>query len=102
MRMGTLKARVLTPLTVALFILLGAFIYNVYQTQQQQISDDVERRTSSVLKLFQKRLESETEKLSAIIDLLSRNEQIKSAWLARDRSTLLKLSSPVPRPLRTG
>jgi PAS domain S-box-containing protein len=95
MKMGTLKARVLTPLTVALFILFGAFIYNVFQTQQRQISDDVEQHTGSVLKLFQKRLDSETEKLSAVIDLLSRNEQIKSAWLARDRTTLLKLSSPI-------
>jgi PAS domain S-box-containing protein len=93
--MGTLKARVLTPLTVALCILLGAFIYNVYQTQQQQISEDVAQRLDSVLKLFEKRLSSETEKLSAIIDLLSGNEQIKSAWLARDRTTLLKISSPL-------
>ncbi|UCE78450.1 MAG: PAS domain-containing protein [Nitrospiraceae bacterium] len=93
--MGTLKARVLTPLTVALCILLGAFIYNVYQTQQQYILDDVLQRLESVQKLFEKQLTSETEKLSAIIDLLSGNEHIQSAWLARDRTALLKISSPL-------
>lgn len=98
--MGSLKTRILIPLTLALIVLLSTFIINTYTQHYKEISSNMERHLDAVDELFDKRLESDKELMTASIEMLSINTGIQKAWLARDRETLLKLTSPILEKLK--
>ena len=91
----SLTKRILVPVTITFGLLLGAFIYNVYQTQTDEISFDVERHLLSTEKLYDKQLETEVKLLSSIAEIVSGNHLLQNAWLAKDRQALLDLSQPI-------
>ena len=90
-----LKAKILFPLSLVFGLLLGAFAYNEYINLQSEFSYDVERHLEGVQKLFEKQIESETELLSTILELVAKDERLQQAWSAKDRNPLLKLSAPL-------
>lgn len=91
----SLKKRILAPLTLAIAVLLGGFIYNVYRSSFNEVTYDVERELESVDKLFAKQVEAESELISSIIELIKQDHHIRDAWLERDRARLLELCAPV-------
>ncbi len=90
---------ILVPLTLAIILLLGAFIYNVYRVQYKEISFNVEKHLEAVQELFDKEIGADTQFLSATIEMLSRNENIKTAWLKKDRAELLQHTQPLLKDL---
>ena len=96
----SLKRRILIPLTLALVFLLSVFVYRVYLISQEKISEDALKKFESVNKLFEKKLESDAELISAVIETLAGNKEIQAAWSARDRPGLIGLTSPVYAKLR--
>jgi len=90
-----LKAKILFPLSLVFGLLLSAFAYNDYNNLQDDFSHDVERHLDGVQKLFDKQIESETELLSSILELVAKDEKLQNAWTAKDRSSLLQLSAPL-------
>ena len=90
-----LKAKILLPLSLVLGLLFIAFTYNDYINLQSEFSRDVERHLDGVQKLFEKQIESETELLSTILELVAKDERLQKAWEIQDRKSLLKLSAPL-------
>jgi PAS domain S-box-containing protein len=95
MKQVSLTKRILVPVTLTFGVLLGAFIYNVYQAQTNDIRVEIERDLLSTEKLYEKQLDAETELLSAIAEILSGDPLLQEAWLAKDRQALLDLSLPI-------
>ena len=96
-----LKTKILFPLSLVFGLLLSAFAYNNYNNLQDEFSHDVERHLEGVQQLFDKQIESETELLSSILELVAKDEKLQKAWTAKDRSSLLKLSTPLLREMGT-
>jgi signal transduction histidine kinase len=97
----SLKKRILLPLTLALCVLVGVFIFNVYWTYQSKIADDVHRHLISVNELFKKRLNSEIKLMDAAINMLSRSQEMQYAWMTGNRDILQAVASPFMMRLRT-
>ena len=57
MKKVSLKKSILTPLSLALGILLVAFIFNVYRSSLNEVTVEVKRELDSVDKLFSKQIE---------------------------------------------
>ena len=96
-----LKTKILLPLSLVLGLLLSAFAYNGYINLQSEFSHDVERHLEGVQKLFEKQIESETELLSSILELVAKDERLQKAWTTKDRNSLLKLSAPLLKEMGT-
>jgi hypothetical protein len=90
-----LKTKILFPLSLVFGLLLSAFAYNDYSNLQDDFSHDVERHLDGVQKLFDKQIESETELLITILELVAKNKDLQKAWIIKDRGSLLKLSTPL-------
>ena len=90
-----LKTKILFPLSLVFGLLLSAFAYNEYINLQNEFSHDVERHLDGVQELFEKQIESETELLSTILELVAKDEGLQKAWETKDRNFLLQLSAPL-------
>lgn len=95
MKKVSLKKSLLTPLTLALVILLSGFLFNVYRSNFKEVTYDVEQELDSVDKLFAKLLDAESELISSAIDLIKEDHHIREAWEAKDRQKLLDLCTPL-------
>lgn len=94
-----LKKRILIPLAIAFIVLLGVYVLNVYQTQNEEISKNVSKTLEQVDVSFDKLCESDVELMKATIMMMSLSTKIQSAWLGRDRTTLMELTSPILKTL---
>jgi hypothetical protein len=90
-----LKTKILFPLSLVFGLLFSAFAYNNYNNLQDEFSHDVARHLEGIQQLFDKQVESETELLSSILELVAKDERLQKAWTAKDRNSLLKLSAPL-------
>jgi hypothetical protein len=90
-----LKTKILFPLSLVFGLLLSAFAYIEYINLQNEFSHDVERHLDGVQELFEKQIESETELLSTILELVAKDEGHQKAWETKDRNFLLQLSAPL-------
>lgn len=90
-----LKTKILFPLSLVFGLLLIAFAYNEYINLQNEFSHDVERHLDGVQELFEKQIESETELLSTILELVAKDEGLQKAWETKNRNFLLQLSAPL-------
>jgi len=95
-----LKRKILVPLLISLVLILGAFIWSVYVSNKNEIARDLENHLESVQELYEKQLSSDAELMGGVIDMLSRNKKIQTAWMAKDRTALLELTSPLLSDLR--
>lgn len=89
------RVRALAPLYLALIALMGAFVYNVYRTQYEGISNNVSRQIDAARQLFERKLSSDAELMSATIEMLLENPDIRRAWQSSDRDSLLALTKPL-------
>lgn len=90
-----LKTKILFPLSLVFGLLLSAFAYIEYINLQNEFSHDVERHLDGVQELFEKQIESETELLSTILEMVAKDEGLQKAWETKDRNFLLQLSAPL-------
>lgn len=96
MKTDSLKKSVLIPVSFALVVLFGVFIFNVRQTHHREIADAVQTKLEFLAKLLEKQLRSDTELLTTTIELaIAGNPEIQAAWMARDQARLLKLTTPL-------
>jgi PAS domain S-box-containing protein len=89
MNANHLRLHVLVPLMLAMTILLGSFIIVFYQFQKRYINEDVTSRFKSAQNLFFVQLDSEAAKMSALLDVIRRDEKIKAALKRKDKPALL-------------
>jgi hypothetical protein len=92
------KTRVLIPIVLAL-AMLCAFIFIIQLGMEKEIHDDVATHLVSVSNLFEKQIKTETELMSAEVQVIAEKKIIQDAWLAKDREALLKRVSPILKKL---
>ena len=90
MKTYTLRTCILIPLTLAIAVLLCAFVLSAYWSQQKNIFNDVESTLASVHELFTQELDSDAEMMGAVLHAIAHDEQLKAAFLDRNRDALLK------------
>lgn len=90
----SLRKYFLIPILLALLIFLGVFVASIYYNKRHEIEMDVERHIKNAQLFFKKQLHSEAELLGALIERMSEQQSMQAAWLAKDRETLLRVSSP--------
>ena len=90
-----LKTKIIFPLSLVFGLLLSAFAYIEYINLQNEFSHDVERHLDGIQELFEKQIESETELLSTILEMVAKDEGLQKAWETKDRNFLLQVSAPL-------
>jgi PAS domain S-box-containing protein len=92
MKPYSLKARILVPISLALALLLAAFVVSFHRFQQNHLNDMVLSKLESVQELFAAQLESDAGMMGAALDAILVDEQLKAALKAKDRIVLLDKS----------
>lgn len=95
-----IRNRILVPLGAALLLLLGTFVLGVYQIQQTEVATDAQNKIESVEDLFHAGLNGDTLRMRGLIEMLMRDESVKAALEAEDRSALLKKTKALFEKLR--
>ena len=95
MKIISLRIKIIVPFIIALALLLSSFVYRTSSDQFKEFSNEVETHLDYVVGLFEKQVTSESQLLSAIIDMLSKTPELQNAWRAKDRKALLSLSQPI-------
>ena len=94
------KLPILVPLALAILVLLFASIISIYSLQKRNINDGVQRRISGVHKMFQARMEQDSQLLNGLLDYLKRDETLQNAslidpgWAARLKPARAHLVTP--------
>ncbi len=89
MRPYSLKTRILIPLSLAMAVLLAVFGVSFYRFQQKQMNDKVVSKLEAVQELFVAQLENDADMMGAALHILLRDEQLKAALKAKDKTALL-------------
>lgn len=95
-----IKLRILVPLASALGILLAVSIFTAHILHTRRINNETQKHFFEVKKLFKMELYDNAVLLDGLIDLLQKDKDLRDAWLAKDRKTLLKYTTPVFNKLR--
>lgn len=95
----SLKARILLPLVLVLAILLGAFIFSLYQYEETDANHRFMGSLQSAKTYYQHALVRRGEKLGAVLEAILRDEKLQAALRARDRKALLDRAAPLFKQL---
>lgn len=100
MKNFSLRKRLLIPMTLCFAVLFGSLIFLAYRIQQKDILEDVNKKFDSVQSSYLSRIDNEAEQLSAALETLLYNNQIKTAFIHQDRDELIEISAPVFESLK--
>ena len=95
------KFRILFPMVLAMILLLIAFVFTVYNIQNKNASSIITKELDSTHQLYDTQLKSDTNMLTAILEVISLNENVMSALAAKDRKLLLEYGEPRFKQLRS-
>ncbi|MHC4583445.1 MAG: cache domain-containing protein [Planctomycetota bacterium] len=90
-----IKWRILIPLASALGILLAVSILTAHILHTRRINKQTQKRLSQVKKLLKMELDENAQLLNGLINLLQKDNDLREAWLAKDRKALLKYANPI-------
>ena len=88
------RKKILIPLIITFFFLLGASAVGIYWREAERIDDGTRRVITSVQTLFEDKLKGDAQLLRALVDFLEHEEAFQQAWLDRDRQALLDTAKP--------
>jgi hypothetical protein len=89
MKLHSLKTRILVPITLALAVLLVAFVVSFHRFQKNHLTDMVVSRLESVQELFAAKLESDASMMGAALEAIQVDRRLKAALKVKDRVALL-------------
>ncbi len=90
-----IRVRVLVPLTLALAILLGSFIFSLDRHKRAGIEAELTSALDAVPNALEAKLEDRAHMMGAALQTLTHNEQVKTAFRAADMPRLLALTRPL-------
>jgi len=90
-----IKWRILIPFASALGVLLAVSILTAHILHTRRINNQAQKRLSEVKKLFKMELDEDAQLLKGFISLLQKDNDLRKAWLAKDRKALLKYSMSI-------
>ena len=96
-----IKLRILIPLGLTILTLLFVSIVIVYRLQSQFVEELTHVRLGAVQKTFEMEKKKDAELFNALIDFLEQDEQIRAAWIAKDREALLRKCEPLFKGILT-
>lgn len=88
MKFFKLRHRILIPLMITMSILLISFAYTLQRFHSDYIVNNVMNNIQSVNALFTLQIESDANLMSALLNVLSKDKQIKKALIQRDQTKL--------------
>ncbi len=86
---------ILAVVASAIFVLMIATVLGINWLQRQHIHEDVRASVVRVYELLQAGLKKEATLMSSLMESLGRDENLKKAWLAKDRDLLFRHSEPL-------
>jgi len=94
------RLHVLIPLSVAMIILIAAFVLIfVFEAGKRQAEDNA-RTAASVENLFKTQSTEGVQIMTSIMELVMRDQLLEAAFRARDRKTLFDVSEPILNKIR--
>jgi len=87
-----IKWRILIPMASALGVLLAVSILTAHILHTRRINNQTQKRLVEVNKLFKMEQDEDAQLLKGFISLLQKDNDLREAWLAKDRKALLKFS----------
>jgi len=88
-----IKIPVLAP--VILVILLSFSILGAFWLQRHNDIDKVQMKIEGASLFYDEYIRTHSSLMSAMLDLIKGNSDLKNAWLAKDRDKLLELAKPI-------
>lgn len=94
------KRALLVPIGIGILIMLLLFVGAEYVRQRAALSQEQARSVAVAREAFDLAVARETDKLTAVLDVLSRDTNLQAAWRNADRQVLQTLADPAFRALR--
>ncbi len=95
-----LKKPVLLPFVLGGLVLFAVLSFSIYKDESSHIQQEFATARQNISEVYRSLLDDHAEKLSAVLDLVARNEALAQAFAARDKERLLALSEPLFKRLR--
>ena len=99
MKKTNVRLRIIIPVIIILAILMSGIIFLFYNHQQNLISENVRSRIDGLTLAFPGRLANDAELMDGLIDFIKTDEDLKVAWIAKDREALLGAAAPILKDL---
>lgn len=96
----SIKAVLLLPLAAALAVFAAVHLYTYAHMEADYTEEFVDDAFLSAQRVFNSAVHTNTDKLSATLTVISRDEALKRAMIAGDRQALLNRAKPVLESLR--
>ena len=90
-----IRRRVIVPLICAFVFLIGLLIYEAYRHETAETNAGVELKITEVSRLLKGDLEEDSVLLGSLIRLVTNDEKIQKAWIAKDREALREQATPL-------
>ncbi len=97
---GSLKAILLHPLATAMLVFAAVHLYTYAHLEADFTEEYVDETFLSAQRVFNSAVRTSTDKLSATLTVISRDEVLKRAMFAGDQQALLHRAKPVLDSLR--
>lgn len=95
-----IKAKFFVPFTLALFLILLAFVLAIYSVERRVRDRDLNERSAAVANLFAQKLDKDTNLMMATTRALMTNLALAQALRDTDRERLAALGGPLFQRLR--
>ena len=92
---GSIRIRILVPVTAAVVVLLGGFVFSVQRNAGAYLEADLSRALESVPRVLDAELKDRADIMSAALMGMARDQQLKAAFRAQDIPRLLALAGPL-------
>jgi len=99
MKKNNVRLRIIIPVIIILAILMSGIIFLFYNHQQNLICENVRSRIDGLTLAFPGRLANDAELMDGLIDFIKTDEDLKVAWIAKDREALLGAAAPILKDL---
>lgn len=97
----SIRIPVLVPLGLAIAGLMIFSILGAYLLQSRNYADRVRTKVIGVQALYNQYIQSDTQLMNGMLDMLDDREDFRQAWLKGDRDELLKVAKPIFESIRS-
>ncbi len=98
---GTIRVRLLGPFIFIIAVLIVAFAVTTWQMGERRITAESQEKFSSIPQMLQAELDQEARALEIALGAIARNDEMRAAFLAKDRDRLLDLTQGMFGRLRS-
>ncbi len=89
------KFKILLPIIIILFLLLGMGIFSIYYIQKNAYENDIKERVAGTERLFQHSLKEESKILASHVNFLLKDSVILKLYKNKNQEELYKYCLPI-------